>query len=189
MVPSEDLALTRPICLYLQISFYAEGFIMVRTMIAAFMLFATLPTAQAETVEHNYEAVMHVRSTHALPVLDNPSHVVGIAEFRGLAIFDGGKVTIHRYDGWFDISNGSGKFHGYALWTFEDGSEIRAPYTGTARPSGNEGIQVEATFEKISGTGRFEGATGSGNFKGRRLDDIDKGGSTYLKGKLTITTP
>ena len=132
---------------------------------------------------------MHVRSTQAPPVLGDTSHVVGIAEFRGLAIFDGSKVTIHRHDGWFDIEDGSGSFHGYALWTFEDGSEIRAPYSGTVRPAGMNGVQVEATFESLSGSGRFEGATGAGGFMGRRLDAIDKGGSTYLKGKLTITTP
>ncbi|MCP4320211.1 MAG: hypothetical protein GY789_30595 [Hyphomicrobiales bacterium] len=162
---------------------------MVRSLIGALLFFVTLTATQADTVEHDYEAVMHVRSTHALPILDNPSHVVGIAEFRGLAIFVEGEIAIHRYDGWFDIDKGSGKFHGYASWTFEDGSEIRAPYSGTARSSGTDGVQVEAQFENITGTGRFEGATGSGGFKGRRLDAIDKGGSTYLKGKLTITTP
>ena len=162
---------------------------MVRAFIGVLFLLAGLVPAQAETVEHNYEAVMHVRSTQALPVLGDTSHVVGIAEFRGLAIFEDGKVTIHRYDGWFDIDDGSGSFHGYALWTFEDGSEIRAPYSGKARPAGMNGVQVEAKFESVSGTGRFEGATGTGSFQGRRLDAIDKGGSTYLKGKLTITMP
>lgn len=162
---------------------------MIRSLIVILVLLTTAPLALAETADHSYEAVMHVRSTHALPILDDPSHVVGIAEFRGLAIFEGGDVTIHRYDGWFDLKNGSGSFHGYALWRFEDGSEIRAPYSGTARPDGAEGVRVEAVFESISGTGRFEGATGSGGFQGRRLDAIDKGGSTYLSGRLTITTP
>lgn len=162
---------------------------MLRSFIGVLVLLSSLTMAKAETVNHHYEAVMHVRSTEALSVLDEPSHVVGIAAFRGLAIFEGGTVTVHRYEGWFDIKNGTGSFHGYALWTFEDGSEIRAPYNGTARPAGSDGVQVEAKFDKISGTGRFEGATGSGSFKGRRLDAIDQGGSTYLKGKLTITTP
>ncbi|MEM6460616.1 MAG: hypothetical protein AAF724_01730 [Pseudomonadota bacterium] len=162
---------------------------MVQFLIGAFLFVLTTVSVQAETVEHSYEAVMHVRSTHALPILDNPSHVVGIAEFRGLAIFEGGEITIHRYDGWFDITDGSGAFHGYALWSFDDGSEIRAPYSGTARAYGNDGVEVKAQFEEVSGTGRFEGASGSGDFEGRRLDAIDKGGSTYLKGTLIVTMP
>lgn len=162
---------------------------MVRTFFGVLFFLICITSATAETVDLQYEAVMHVRSTEALSVLDEPSHAVGIAAFRGLAIFEGGTVSVHRYEGWFDIKDGAGAFHGYALWTFEDGSEIRAPYSGTAQPLGSEGVEVEASFENISGTGRYEGATGTGSFKGRRLDAIDKGGSTYLNGTLKLTTP
>lgn len=162
---------------------------MVRLLLVACLVLATLIAARAETIEYNYQAVMHVRSTHELPVLDNASHIVGIAAFRGLAIFDGGNISVHRYEGWFDVDNGSGLFHGYASWSFEDGSGISAPYSGTIRPDAAGGVQVEAQFGDIGGTGRFEGATGTGSFRGRRLDAIDKGGSTYLRGKLTITMP
>ncbi|MEX3006894.1 hypothetical protein [Hoeflea sp. TYP-13] len=162
---------------------------MMRILIGVLLVFGTLTAAHAATAEREYEAVMHVRSSQAMPILDDKSHIVGIAEFRGLAIFPEGEVAVHRYDGWFDLTNGTGTFHGYALWTFEDGSELRAPYSGTARSTGPDGIEVEARFEELTGTGRFEGATGSGGFSGRRLDAIDKGGSTYLKGKLSITLP
>lgn len=152
------------------------------------VLFATLP-AHAETVEFSYQAVMHIHATHAATVLDDENHVVGIGEFRGIAIFDDGEITVHRYDGWFDLTDGSGKFHGYALWRFEDGSEIRASYDGAARKFGDNFIGVEAKFQDFSGSGRFAGVSGVGEFAGQRLEPIDKGGSTYLRGDLTLTLP
>ncbi|WP_136659835.1 hypothetical protein [Nitratireductor sp. XY-223] len=162
---------------------------MKQLLLAAILILAAVVPPRAETLSLDYQAVMHVRSSTAVPVLDDAAHLVGIAEFRGLAIFADGTVAVHRYDGWFDLEEGSGKFHGYALWTFSDGSELRAPYSGAATATGDGGVAVEATFEGFTGSGRFAEATGTGEFSGRRLDAIDKGGSTYLDGKLAITTP
>ncbi|WP_419909454.1 hypothetical protein [Hoeflea sp.] len=162
---------------------------MIRLFLSALLIVTAIGVAHAETLTLEYQAVMHVRSSSATPVLDNASHVVGIAEFRGLAIFEGGEVAVHRYDGWFDLVDGSGKFHGYALWTFPDGSELRAPYSGAAMATSDGGVTVEATFEGFTGSGRFAGVHGDGGFSGRRLDAIDKGGSTYLQGTLAITQP
>jgi hypothetical protein len=145
--------------------------------------------ADAKELNEAYEAVMHIQSSHSMPVLDDGDHVVGIAAFRGIAIFPEDNIAGHRYDGWFDLTKGSGTFHGYALWTFEDGSELRADYSGEARDAGADGFFVAAKFRDFSGTGRFKGATGEGSFAGRRLDSIDKGGSTYLKGKLRLRVP
>jgi len=72
---------------------------------------AILPAAAGQ-IERNYQAVMHVREVHANPVLDDGTHVVGIGAFRGLAIFSDGEIAVHRYEDWFDMTNGSGKFHG-----------------------------------------------------------------------------
>ncbi len=146
-------------------------------------------TAQAETIELSYQAVTHVRESHAAPVLGREDHVVGIAAFRGIAIFAGGDIAVHRYDGWFDLTDGSGPFHGYALWRFDDGSELTAAYEGEARNIGAEGFHVEARIHGVTGTGRFAGASGDGGFSGRRLDPIDKGGSAYLNGTLSLTLP
>lgn len=145
--------------------------------------------AYGAPVKRAYQAVMHVRDSHAMPVLDRANHIVGTGAFRGLAIFRNGDVAVHRYEGWFDLTDGSGKFHGYALWRFEDGSEIRAAYDGKARKTDGHVFRVEARFHKFEGTGRFAGVSGEGSFAGRRFEDIDKGGSTLLDGTLTLELP
>jgi hypothetical protein len=161
---------------------------MKRLIYACLLLVMTAGLVQAQPTRFAYQAVMHVRESHATNVLDRVDHVVGIGTFRGLAIFENGEVAIHRYEGWFDLINGSGKFHGYALWKFEDDSEIRASYNGVAKTAGSKGFHVEARFRKFSGTGRFAKSKIQGSFSGRRFEAISKGGSTHLKGELMITT-
>ncbi|MCG8696261.1 MAG: hypothetical protein MI806_34010 [Minwuiales bacterium] len=162
---------------------------MKRAILGLIWAVLTIQGAHAETVTLSYQAVMHVHASHGAPVLDQPNHIVGIAAFRGIAIFSEDDIAVHRYDGWFDLENGSGKFHGYALWRFEDGSEIKAAYDGDARRASNGNFEVEAGLHSVSGTGRFAKATGDGTFSGRRLEPIDKGGSTYLTGTLTLDLP
>ncbi len=145
--------------------------------------------ASAKDLELDYEAVMHVRSSDSIGVLDNEAHRVGFAAFRGLAVFAEEGVTVHRYEGWFDLVNGSGPFHGYALFTFADGSTLRAAYNGTAEAIEQDGVRVEAAFTEFSGGGRFEAVSGTGSFAGRRYDAIDQGGSTYVQGTLSLTVP
>ena len=138
------------------------------------------------SMTRTYQAVMHVRDSHAQPVLDRPDHLVGIGAFRGLATFKNGDVAIHRYDGWFDLTKGSGKFHGYALWRFENGSELRAAYDGLATHTTDKAFRVKARFHSFEGTGLFAGVSGEGSFEGRRFEPIDKGGSTLLNGTLEL---
>ncbi|MEM0906013.1 MAG: hypothetical protein AAGJ94_01525 [Pseudomonadota bacterium] len=63
----------------------------------------------------------HIESAQTLSALRNPAHIVGIPAFRGLAIFDGDEVVVHRYAGWFDVTDGEGDIRGSALWEFDDG--------------------------------------------------------------------
>lgn len=160
-----------------------------RSVAVVLTLLTTVLPATAEPITLSYQAITHIRSAHSTPVLDAPNHIIGIAAFRGLAIFPKQQIAVHRYDGWFDLTDGSGKFHGHALWRFDDQTEIRAAYDGKAQKQGGEGFAVEATFRDFTGTGRFAGITGEGKFKGRRIEPIDKGGSTYLEGTLSLNTP
>lgn len=159
---------------------------MARVILTLVIFWVAAGAASAQMVERNYQAMMQVRQSHAFPVLDDADHLVGVAEFRGLAIFDNGEVAVHRYVGWFDMTKGSGEFSGYALWTFDDGSSLRAPYSGSANDIGPTNFGISANVRDITGTGRYEGASGSGTFAGRRLEPIDVGGSTYLLGTLSI---
>ncbi len=161
----------------------------VRSILSGLLMLFLVGGVSAEDLNLDYQAVMHISSSDSTAILDNEAHRVGFATFRGIAIFADEELAVHRYDGWFDLTKGSGAFHGYALFTFEDGSTLRAAYSGEAESREPEGVSVEASFEKFTGTGRFQDATGSGGFAGRRLDAIDKGGATYLKGALELTIP
>jgi hypothetical protein len=152
-----------------------------------FVAGAAVP-ASAEDLTLSYEAVMHVREVNAIPVLDRVEHQVGIGRFRGLAIFPDG-VIVHRYEGWFDLTEGSGPFQGYAMWTFGDGSELRAAYDGEALQDPAGGVRVSADLRDFEGTGRFEGVTGTGGFSGQRLDTLEEGGATHVTGLLDLTLP
>jgi hypothetical protein len=137
----------------------------------------------------SYQAVMHVVESHAADVLDIKSHQIGIGRFRGLAIFPGEDIAVHRYEGWFDLIDGSGRYEGYMLWKFEDGAQIQAQYEGTVREAGPTDFPVEATVHGIFGTGRFAGISGTGTFIGRRLEPIENGGDTYVSGTLNVSLP
>ncbi len=159
---------------------------MARILFTLAILCVAAGVTGAQAIERGYQAVMHERQSQAYPVLEDADHVVGVAEFRGLAIFDDGEVAVHRYVGSFDMTKGSGTFRGYALWSFEDGSTLRAPYEGTAEDLGPTDFGIKADIGGLTGTGRYEGASGSGTFAGRRLEPLGVGGSTYLKGTLSI---
>lgn len=153
-------------------------------------LFLTCPgLASAETVTLAYQAVMHVREAHSMRVFDDETHQIGIARFRGLALLQDGTVVPHRYEGWFDLTSGSGPFHGYALWTFPDGSTLRARYDGSATAAADGTVTVEAMLEEVSGSGRFENVAGEGSFSGRRVDAIADGGNTHVIGRLVLRRP
>jgi hypothetical protein len=152
--------------------------------------FASLPVsvAVAEEVKLTYQAVMHVHKSRITPVLDNKKHVIGVGTFRGLALFPDEEPALHRYDGWFDLNEGSGPFHGYALWTFADGATLSARYDGKVEMVEGDDAEVSATFHDFSGTGRFENVQGEGSFSGRRYESIQNGGATHLNGTLALRT-
>ncbi|MGI9520873.1 MAG: hypothetical protein ACR2PG_04410 [Hyphomicrobiaceae bacterium] len=158
-----------------------------KTVLTTLLFALTLSCgALADTIERDYQAVMHITEAHTIEVFDDSKHVVGVGKFRGLAVFANGEVAKHRYEGWFDLTNGEGKFHGYALWQFEDGSELRADYDGAAVGARPSGISFKASFKTFVGTGRYTGAKVSGSYEGRRVEPVDKGGLTYLTGRLVI---
>jgi hypothetical protein len=136
-----------------------------------------------------YQVVVHATETHALPVPGQDGHEIGVAAFRGLAIFDDGRIANHWYSGSFDFVDGGGQFHGYMLWAFEGGSELRAAYRGQANPIEGGGITFEGTHSDVTGTGGYDGVTGEGTFAGRRVDNLGDGGDTYYRGTLTLITP
>lgn len=152
------------------------------------IVLATLPAPAAAQETLNYEVVVHTTEVHTVPVPARDRQV-GVAAFSGLAIFDDGRIASHRYAGGFDFLAGSGRFHGYALWAFEDGSQLGSSYVGeaTATPAG--GVRLEGRHADLSGTGAYAGVKGDGSFTGRRIDHLEDGGDTYQRGTLRLVRP
>jgi hypothetical protein len=91
----------------------------------------------------------------------------------------------------FDYIKGTGKFHGYNVATFEDGSTLCIRYEGTATPEADgRTSRWEATCDLTKGTGRFEGIQGGGSFAGKRLASTPGAGAQYyVDYDLTYTLP
>ncbi len=133
--------------------------------------------------------MVHTTEVHALDLPGNPGHQIGTAAFRGLAIFDDGRIAHHTYAGGFDFIDGAGTFQGYASWRFEDGSSLASRYTGTAAARPGGGITFTGSHSELSGTGSYEGISGRGRFEGRRIDYLADGGDTWQRGHLELELP
>ena len=128
---------------------------------------------------------------NVIEVGDVPGHIIGVGEFPGVLSSDDGSVATTSTKDMFDYVKGSGKFHGYNVATFEDGSTLCIRYQGTATPEANgKTSRWEATCELIKGTGRFEGIQGGGSFTGKRLASMPGAGAQYyIDYDLTYTLP
>lgn len=67
-----------------------------RSAAAVLALLTTVLPATAEPITLSYQAITHIRSAHSTPVLDAPNQIIGIAAFRGLAIFPKQQIAVHR---------------------------------------------------------------------------------------------
>jgi hypothetical protein len=162
-----------------------------RTLAAALAAGCALGAAQASAADLtlSYQAIVHATEAHQIAIEGRPDHAIGIAAFRGLAIFEDGRIANHWYAGHFEFERQSGPIAGQALWVFEDGSTLRASYAGKAVAADDGGISFTGQHSGIAGTGAYEGAAGSGTFEGRRVDQLQDGGDTYYRGKLDLTQP
>jgi hypothetical protein len=158
-------------------------------VVAAAVALSIQSPARAESVTLDYQLVVHTSEVHHLDIAGQPGHVVGIASFRGIAIFDDGRLAQHSYAGGFDFVDGAGEFHGYARWVFDDGSELQSRYTGAADPQPDGGITFKGDHSDLTGTGIYESVAGKGSFEGRRIDALEGGGETYQRGRLVLELP
>jgi hypothetical protein len=162
-----------------------------RALAAALALACALGAARARAADLtlSYQAIVHATEVHQIAVEGRPDHAIGIAAFRGLAIFEDGRIANHWYAGHFEFDKQSGPIAGQALWVFEDGSTLRASYAGKATAANGGGISFSGRHSAVAGTGAYEGASGGGSFEGRRVDHLQDGGDTYYRGTLELTLP
>ncbi len=160
-----------------------------QSMLTSFFLAGAVlagPPAMAQEQTLTFQVVAHTTETHDMFVPGQPEHQVGIAAFRGLAIFPDGQIANHWYSGSFDFIKGSGEIRGYALWVFKDGAKISAAYSGTAKAVAGGGITFTAQYTNVTGAGRFANLRGEGTFAGQRVDYFKQGGDTYFTGTLRL---
>jgi hypothetical protein len=161
-----------------------------RRVLASLVVCCWLVTAGGASAQEqvlDFQVVAHTTAVHSLPTPGRAGHEIGVAAFRGLAIFPGDRIASHWYSGNFDFVKGSGPIAGYALWQFEDGSRIEAAYSGEAKAAADGGITFSAQYKEVVGTGRYAGFRGEGTFTGRRVDFLKQGGDTYFRGRLTLS--
>lgn len=131
-----------------------------RTAAAALVAGCAFGAASAAAADAtlSYQAIVHATEVHDIPVEAEPGHAIGIAAFRGLAIFADGRIANHWYAGHFDFQEQSGPIAGHALWVFEDGSTLRASYAGEALAAQDGGITFTGRHSEMTGTGAYAGA-------------------------------
>jgi hypothetical protein len=146
--------------------------------------------ARAEERTLEYRAVVHATEVHTTSVPGQEGHEVGVAAFRGLAIFDDGRIANHWYSGTLDFVEGSGPIEGYALWVFDDGARLRSRYSGTAKATAEGGITFEGRHAELTGSGAYAGVRGEGSFAGERINHLrGDEGDTYQRGVLKLSLP
>ncbi len=154
-------------------------------------LLGSVTRAGAQTYTMKCREAGHFPQMHRIEVGDVPGHIIGVVECAGVLSCDDGSVATTSIKDIFDYIKGSGKFQGYELFTYEDGSTTWTRYQGTATlPADGKATRWEATFEYMKGTGRFEGVQGSGTYTGKRFSALPGAGAQYyIDWTMTYTLP
>ena len=166
--------------------------IIIASILSFVLLFAFGPIitqAGAETM--NIKLVSMVEKVEMVKVSDIEGVVIGVADRKGLSVFENGDIATTTCRGTFDTKKG---FQGYSALTFEDGSIIVMAWKGpTSRvPPGGKFGGYSFTFEYAKGTGRFEGIKGSGTATAKAPNwdkDFKAKGFTHYEFTGTYTLP
>jgi hypothetical protein len=127
-----------------------------------------------------------------IPVGDAEEHMLGLFSRKGLASFESGEVATWTNWGTQDVVKGTGPFHAYQKYIFEDGSTIVGRMQGMTLPGSGKALAlIEATGDFISGTGRFVGIKGTLTVNGKVLTPYGKDTKSdlYLDIVMTYTLP
>ena len=142
---------------------------------------AIVPAAQAGGKTVKCKIAAPFTKFEFVPVPDVKGHVIGVAERRGVVIYENGETAAYHSRLTFDVTKGDGSWKGYADWSFADGSIIIYKCQGTAT-SGKPRL-IKGTGEYIKGTGRFEGIKGKVSMDGKYVtpytQDETKGDAVF----------
>ena len=155
---------------------------------AVFILLMMSPSqTHAQTLKGR--AVIHIvpDNTRMVKVPGVSGQNLILAHFKGLVFLDNDEVaevmgaeTIHR-------PGGSGRYLGYEVLMFSDGSTIMSKIEGSNKPNEDgKYVQFKGTTTYLQGTGRFEGIEGSGEMEGRSYIATGAGGYYDFEGTYSV---
>ncbi len=158
------------------------------TLTAVFMLLlAGFSQPYAQTLKDR--AVIHIvpENTRIINIPGVPGDNLILAHFKGLFFLNNcevadvmGAETIYR-------PKEGGRYLGYEVLTFKDGSTIMSQVEGSNKPSEvGKSVQFEAAITYIQGIGRFEGIEGTGELEGHSYIATGSGGYYDFEGTYSV---
>ncbi len=158
-----------------------------RSSLCLFLMFLMSATAvNAEEKTLIWKAVAHNKEVKVIKVGDIEGHIMGVAKFSGLAIFDSGEVGGTGYTVNFDYTNGSGPFNGHAALAFDDGSRLWMSYEGSSVKDAEGVTRFEGKYVEFLGEGKYKGVKGAGSFTGKRVNLMEGGGESIINSKVRL---
>jgi hypothetical protein len=133
---------------------------------------AMVPAAQAGGKTLKFTAAAPFTKLDFVPVPDVKGHIIGVAERRGVSIYENGENATYHSRITFDVIKGDGSWKAYVDSSFADGSIIIWKCQGTVT-SGKPRL-LKGTGEYIKGTGRFEGIKGKLSVNGKYVTPYTK---------------
>ncbi|MDJ0950651.1 MAG: hypothetical protein QNJ94_17195 [Alphaproteobacteria bacterium] len=155
---------------------------------AALVLVVALATTGAEAEEQvlKFRLVTHSVEMKVIPASKAEGHIIGVANSRGVAIFEDGRIADKSFTSSFDFTKGLGPYHGYSTYTFEDGSTIRARFDGGAETT-PDGRVSRGEYSELTGTGQYEGVMGTGWFQSKFVPWEQ--GANLFDGEFKLSLP
>jgi hypothetical protein len=129
-----------------------------------------IPAHAASPIPVSFRLVWHNTKWESVEVGDEPGHILGVAEFKGLAFFEDGEVATTSEVSVFDQTDGHGGAKGYVVLTFNDGATQVIALQGADQDGAFKG-----SYSYARGSGRFEGIEGEGAFTGEYYDEVKSG--------------
>ena len=146
--------------------------------LAALVAGAVIGDATAEEQSLAFQLITHRIDMNVVDAPDAEGHKLGLGNYKGVAVFEDGRIADKTFVFSFDGNNSIG----YSRYTFLDGSSIALSF----KSSEDETDITIGEYTVLSGTGQYEGVTGTGSFK--ELEDPWDGASLF-DGRFELTLP
>ena len=141
----------------------------------------TFANAKADEHALNFRLITHRIEMKVVEAPDAEGHTLGTGNFKGVAVFEDGRIADKTFVLSFDATNGAGTGIGYSTYAFLDGSSITARFEYK-----DEADVSTGQYTVLGGAGQYEGAKGTGWFK--QVEEPWDGASLF-DGGFELTLP